>query len=583
MKKMKKQLITIIIILTILCSATTIKEAYSDTVAPTKLKIYIGPTSVLADNSIYNCIFVQLQDSSGKPTRAADDTIISLSSSLTNIGTVDPSITIPKGQTYASANFYTTFSPGTTTIAATATGFTTVTAQITTVGPVPNAVAVFGFPPVLPADGNQYTAIMVQLQDSSGYPAKAPKDGVQVTLSSSNITRGEVTPNVIIPEGKTYTTANFTAKTAAQIEGKLLTVIVSAVSQGYTTKQVTITTTPIATSPTQLKIYTGPSQVLADQNSYKQVAIELQNSTGFVGIAQSDVAVTVASSDQTIGIVDPQITIPQSQNYVVATLNTTYKAGVTTITAAASDLQISTQSITTFGFTPSKLTVYCVPSAFPSDNATYQAVQVQLQDSQGRPAKDPQADVTVSLFSSQPTVGTVSSTLTIPFGSTQATGTITVTNAPGTTTITAQASSYTTGQATITTYLVDLSPTEITVTADPETVNNTGKSQITAYITADDTPVTGATTKFTSNNGGTFTAVTDQGNGYYKTNFTAPSFTKATVCTITASVSKTGYVNSLSTANITVEPPPAPTAKPTPQTLSQIPQTKLQPVTAQEH
>ena len=105
---------------------------------------------------------------------------------------------------------------------------------------------------------------------------------------------------------------------------------------------------------------------------------------------------------------------------------------------------------------------------------------------------------------------------------------------------------------------------QVTVTATPETVNNACKSQITAYITADGAPVTGAATQFTSNNGGSFTAVTEQGNGYYKTNFTAPSFTKTTVCTVTASASKTGYINSLATADVTVEPPPAPTPTPTP-------------------
>ncbi len=565
MKKMKKQLITIIIILTILCSLTSVKEAYSDTVAPAKLKIYVGPTSVLADNSSYNCIFVQLQDSSNKPTRAAEDTAISLSSSQTNIGTVDSSITILKGQSYASANFYATFSPGISVIAAAATGFATVTAQITTIGPVPNTVAVYGFPSTLPADGNQYSAIMVQLQDSSGTPAKAPKDGVPVTLSCSDtLNVGTVSPTVVIPEGETYAIANFTTTQEAQTQGKILSATVTAISQGYASKTVTIITTPITPNPTQLKIYAGPTQVLADQGSYKQIVVELQNATGFVGKVLSDVEVTVASSDQTIGAVDQQLTIPQGEGYAVATLTTTYKAGSTTLTAVATDLLRSQLSIATVGFTPSKLAVYCVPSMLPSDSTTYPAIQVQLQDSQGRPAKDPQSDVTISLFSSQPTVGTVSSTLTIPFGNTQATGTISVTNAPGTNTITAQASSYTTGQATITTYLIDLSPTQITLTADPEAVNNSGKSQITAYITADGTPVTGATTKFTSNNGGKLTTVIDQGNGYYITNYTAPSFTKATVCTITASVSKTGYVNSLSTVDVTVAPPPAPTATPSP-------------------
>ena len=99
------------------------------------LKIYVAPTSVLADNNVYNCVFVQLLDSSGQPFRALQDTTISLSSSLTNIGTVDPTITILKNATYASANFYTTLNPGTTTISASATGYATVQATITTVTP----------------------------------------------------------------------------------------------------------------------------------------------------------------------------------------------------------------------------------------------------------------------------------------------------------------------------------------------------------------------------------------------------------------------------------------------------------------
>ncbi len=159
---------------------------------------------------------------------------------------------------------------------------------------------------------------------------------------------------------------------------------------------------------------------------------------------------------------------------------------------------------------------------------------MQLQDSQGRPAKDPQADVSVSLFSSMPTVGVVSQILTIPFGKTQATGSLTVTNAPGVNTITAQASGYTTGQAQITTYLIDYSPLQITVTANPTSVNNGYTTAITAYVTANGAPVTGATVTFASNNGGTFGAVTDQGNGYYNTSFTAPSFSITTTCTVTA-------------------------------------------------
>jgi len=549
----KTKTITIALLVTIsLLITISQNSSYASTNAPSSLKIYIGPSSVLADNNSYNCIFVQLLDSSGKPARAVQDTAVGLSSSLTNIGTVQQSITIPAGATYASTNFHSTFSPGTTTIAATATGFATVQSSIATVGPIPSAAAVYGFPSTLPADGNSYNAIMVQLQDSSGSPAKAPKGGVQVTLSCSDaINVGSVTPNVIIPEGMTYATANFT--TVANYT-RVQTAIITSVAQGYSSQQLTITTTPVSTNPTQVKIFAGPTKVPADENSYPQIALELQNAMGFVCTNSSDIIVSLASLDPTIGQIASQTTIPAGQTYTVATLSTTYKAGTTTITAVGTDLLRSQQAITTIGFTPSKLAVFCVPSILPSDNTTYSAILVQLQDSQGNPAKDPTADVSVNLFSSQPTVGSVSSTLTIPFGQTQAAGTISLTNSPGTTTITAQASSYTTGQAAMTTSVIDFLPLQITLTPDSQNLNNAAKTNITAYIMANGAAVTGATVSFTSDSGGTFTATKEVGNGYYNTIFTAASFTKTTTCTITAAASKTGYLNSQTTTQITVRP-----------------------------
>jgi hypothetical protein len=564
-----RKICVIAITLLILTSAFMVfdqKTSCSSTSGPSKLIIYEGPTSILADNNTYSCVFVQLQDSSGQPSRALQDTAVSLSSSLTNIGTIDSSIIIHKGDTFASAKFYTTFSPGTTTISASATGYATVQAPLTTVGPMPSQIAVYGFPSTLPADGNQYNNIMVQLQDSSGSPARAPQGGVQVTLSCSDTSVGTVDPVITILEGQTSATANFTTTTKANIETnpKPEAAIITAISQGYTSKQTTITTTPIAANANQLKIFLGPTQVLADHNSYQQVAIELQNASAYVALAPLDVIITVASSDQSIGKIDPQVTIAQSQSYTVATFNSTYKAGTTTITAVGTNLLRDQQTMTTTGFIPSKLAVYCAPSSLPSDNAAYQAIYVQLQDSQGRPAKDPQSDVIVSLFSSQPTAGVVSSTLTIPFGKTQATGTLTVTNAPGPNTITAQASGYTTGQGQITTYLIDYSPLQITLAANPTSVNNGYNSAITAYVTANSAPVTGATITLSSNNGGTFSSTTDQGNGYYNASFTAPSFSISTTCTITATGVKTGYLNAQGTTQVTVTPAPAPTPTPTP-------------------
>lgn len=525
--------------------------------APASLKIYIGPTSVPADNNSYNCIFVQLLDSSGEPTRAVQDTTIGLSSSLTSIGTVQPSVTILKGSTYASTDFQSTFTPGITTITASASGFATVESSITTIGPIPATVALYGFPSTLPADGNTYGAILVQLQDSSGSPAIAPKGGVQVTLScSDSINVGTVSSNVVIPEGLTCAIADFTTiYNNSQVQAAIIT----SVAQGYASSQLTITTTPVGKNPSSLEIFSCP-ELPADENAYPLVAVELQNSTGFVSTLPSDTSVSVGSSNPTVGQINSQLTIPADQSYAVATLNTTYIAGSTTITAVATNLLRSQQTITTTGFTPSKLAVFCVPSALPSDNATYSAIQVQLEDSDGRPAKAPSGDVIVNLFSSTPTVGSVSSNLTIPFGQTQATGTIRVTNSPGTTSITAQASSYTMGQASLTTYLIDFLPLQVTLKPANQTVGNGQQLNITAYITANGAAITGATVQFTSDNGGTFTTVTQKVNGYYNTVFTAPSFTTPTNCTITATASETGYGTSQATTQITVQPPSSSTS-----------------------
>jgi hypothetical protein len=548
---MSKKIVTTTLILLIFVSTFVILSANSSAAIsadPSKIKIFVGPNKVLADNSAYPCIFVQLQDSTGKPARAVHYTTISLTSSLTKIGTVDYQILIPPGNTYGSARFYTTYTPGTTTISASSSDYATVQATITTFGAEPSGIGIYGFPSTLPADGDSYNALMVQLQDSSGSPAIAPQ-AVQVTLSCSESSVGSVPQTVTIPAGQTYTTASFT--TTAN-EGQA---IITALTSEYTSKQVTIKTQTISTAlPNQIKLFVGSPKIPADKSSYKQIAVELQDSSGRIVAAPTDLTVILTSPDESVGKIDQTITIPQSKTFTLATLNTTYKPGSTTITAAATDLTANKATITTTGSTPTKLAIYCVPSTLPADNGNYNAIAVQLQDSSGRPAKNPEADVWVNLYSSEPTVGTVNNMLTIPVGKTQTNGTFTVTNTPGSTTITAQASDYTTAQTTVTTSSIDLASLKISLSANPDSILNTNTSQITATVTSGNNPITGATLKFTPDNGGTFSAVKAQVAGTYIATFTAPSFSKTTNCTITVSASKSGYLNTQATTKVTVGP-----------------------------
>ncbi len=322
----------------------------------------------------------------------------------------------------------------------------------------------------------------------------------------------------------------------------------------------------LTSDPSKLDIVIGPTSVLADNNTYNSVFIQLKDVNNKPARALQDTVITLSSSSTNIGTVDTSAIVQKGKTYTSANFFSTNTSGSATITAAATGfatVQSSISTITESGSMPSKFAVFCVPQTLPSDASTYPAIQVQLQDAQNRPTKAAEADVTVNIFSSTPEVGDVTtSTLIVPVGKSQATGSIKVTNAPGITIITAAWSNYTTGTATITTQLIDYSPLQVTVTSKPGTISNGNNAQVTAYITADGAPVTGATVVFTSNNGGTFSAQ-QQGNGYYNTTFTAPNFSQTTVSTIIASASKTGYLDSQGTTQISVTPNEAPTPNPT--------------------
>lgn len=531
-------------------SAFNINMGFATGAEPSKLKIYAGPPNVLADNNVYEAIFVQLLDAKGAPARAKSDIKISLSSSNTYVGSVDPEITIRAGETYAVAKFKSTFTPGSTTITASASGFATEQATITTVGPVPYKLEIYCLPDVLPADGDCYPAIIVQLQDSKGTPAKAPIGGVRVTLSSSNITVGVVEPYIYIEGGTTYAVAKFyTSWDEGSTE-------ITAMASGYVSDEATIKTRkPSSEAPTKLKVYVGPPKVPAEGIAYNAIAVQLLDSGGKIAAATGDLTISLSSSDITIGTVNEIIVIPNGKTYAVADFQSTYRSGSTTITAAAPDLESSKGTISTVGPIPSKLAVYCVPPSLPADNKRYAAIVVQLQDSGGTPAKDPEGVVSVNLFSSKPEVGTVDAKVVIPYGETYAVASFYSTPSAGSTEITAQTAGYTSAKAKITTHLIDVYVLGVSAEASAEEVNAGEEVYIRVYVAYNNTiPAPGATVKLFSNKGGSFSKITDEKNGYYTATFTAPKVTSRTVITITANASKTGYLSGNGSLKITVIP-----------------------------
>jgi hypothetical protein len=93
----------------------------------------------------------------------------------------------------------------------------------------------------------------------------------------------------------------------------------------------------------------------------------------------------------------------------------------------------------------------------------------------------------------------------------------------------------------------------VVTTANPISIYSGGTSTIMASLTSEGTAVTGATVILASSSGGTFSAITDQGKGVFVANFTAPDTVTETVCTITASASKSGYLGDSGETQVTVQ------------------------------
>lgn len=128
---------------------------------------------------------------------------------------------------------------------------------------------------------------------------------------------------------------------------------------------------------------------------------------------------------------------------------------------------------------PGALAISTIPSKLPADNNTYPAVVVSVVGSNGEPTVAV-ADINVSLTSSQQSVGVISREVMIPAGQTYAVANFTTTHIPGSTTVTATTIGLTTASTTVTTVIAVGYPTQLVITAVPNTVPASAAS--TGYL-----------------------------------------------------------------------------------------------------
>jgi len=129
-----------------------------------------------------------------------------------------------------------------------------------------------------------------------------------------------------------------------------------------------------------------------------------------------------------------------------------------------------------------------------------------------------------------------------------------------TATVTKKGYANSTGRTTV---LLDLGTLDVQVTASPATIESKATSTVTVHITYNLDPVENAVVTVSSSVNGTFsvTTATTNENGYCTFVFSAPQTTIQVDITVTATATKTGYVEGQSQRRITVNPT-APTGLP---------------------
>jgi len=173
---------------------------------PHMISLSVVPEHLPSDGRSHKSIVIQLQDIEGKPVNAPSDVVISLSSTKTDIGIVDGTVVLPSGRSTIISTFYSTLVPGITVITASASGYASGSIELITAEPAPSNLKTVMAPSIIPADGNVHENLVIQLQDSSGVPARARSD-ISLLISSSNPSVARLEDKVILREGETFVSA----------------------------------------------------------------------------------------------------------------------------------------------------------------------------------------------------------------------------------------------------------------------------------------------------------------------------------------------------------------------------------------
>src|SRR5712692_10300334 len=145
----------------------------------------------------------------------------------------------------------------------------------------------------------------------------------------------------------------------------------------------------VSSAPLSLALSILPQKLPADGNVYPGVIVSLVDSAGQPTIALNGTQVLLTSSLESVGKVQPSVTIPIGRAFAIANFTTTSAPGTTTITATGVGLRpVSTTlvTVTATGY-PTHLSIIALPDTVPAALRGSGRLLIALQDDVGLPAK----------------------------------------------------------------------------------------------------------------------------------------------------------------------------------------------------
>ena len=228
-------------------------------------------------------------------------------------------------------------------------------------------------PPVLPADGGSYQAIVLELMNLTSGKPYIPASDVPIYLTSSSPQTGTVPSEVTFSAGSLFEVVNFTTTT---LPGKTT---ISGVASGYQLGSLSVTTKTIGGIPNALQVFLSPDVIPPDKSVNSQVIVEAVDAFGNPVDLDSSLNVALSSSDTQIGTVPSSLTIPSGQSFGTTEFSPTYIAGVTTITASAGNYTTGSAVMNTVGPIARRL-VLSGPLTIPAASGQTALISIQLQD-----------------------------------------------------------------------------------------------------------------------------------------------------------------------------------------------------------